>query len=420
MYSIVTALFYFIPVTVSLYRQPFSCRTIFFIYTLMGAWLYGLFLEYGILPEEHLIANWVLNIDSLPWLEFAFLNFFIFILTHPYPVQNKAEGNIAFGVIKTPDNYGVLIAMACFALFAEIAYTLLVYGGVKEFIHASYFRQAIDDTRINMIFPLLLFVNTLIPFVYAVVRYCELPQKIKILAYTFVAIQLIYTLLAGGRSILMLIVVGLVIVHYGSLRNIRWSIILGFGSAFMLLSGLMIYQRLETQSAIQRVNLNVTSLVEASYTGLPMIDHLALSREYVTREGHDMGKTYLNAPLLFIPRAIWPGKPEQLSKNVRYVFWGDDSGGIPPGLFGESYIAFGWLGVIMAGILFARLLVIVDRFIDAGHVPLLSLVRRAIFPPIIGFILVRGGIDIGIYRVGMVIVMYFIIERLLWKKVQLG
>lgn len=58
-----------------------------------------------------------------------------------------------------------------------------------------------------------------------------------------------------------------------------------------------------------------------------------------------LGSTYVSAPLLFIPRAIWPEKPESLSLQfMRDAFGAIDMMGYAYTPVTEAVLNFGWVG----------------------------------------------------------------------------
>lgn len=78
---------------------------------------------------------------------------------------------------------------------------------------------------------------------------------------------------------------------------------------------------------------------------------LALTPDLVPYQGM---KLYSYAFYTFIPRAIWPGKPS-INEANRFYQWaygivaeGDESTSVSVGILAEGFIAFGWLGAILA------------------------------------------------------------------------
>jgi oligosaccharide repeat unit polymerase len=78
------------------------------------------------------------------------------------------------------------------------------------------------------------------------------------------------------------------------------------------------------------------------------------------------GWTYLSAPTLFIPRSIWPDKPESLSLQfARDTFGGVGAMGFAYTPVTEAFINFGWLGPVIVLSLLSVLMVKLVRNADA-------------------------------------------------------
>jgi len=83
----------------------------------------------------------------------------------------------------------------------------------------------------------------------------------------------------------------------------------------------------------------------------------------VGRVPHDvpyqLGRTFLATLTMPVPRGLWPSKPLPSTGVFTLAFWPDTwlLGGttLPPGLFGEFYLNFGWIGVLIGAFLFARI-----------------------------------------------------------------
>lgn len=69
-----------------------------------------------------------------------------------------------------------------------------------------------------------------------------------------------------------------------------------------------------------------------------------------------------------IPRVLWPGKPvAQVAWFYTLMRWGSDvyteRGNVFPGIVGQYYMSWGWLGPIVLGLLFGLAAAITDRFL---------------------------------------------------------
>src|SRR5690606_38225611 len=72
------------------------------------------------------------------------------------------------------------------------------------------------------------------------------------------------------------------------------------------------------------------------------------------KAGHLYGSSYAAIPFFWVPRAVWPDKPESgLGAWVRTTLfrtWADKSGW-PPGFIAEAYINFGYFGILVVAFL---------------------------------------------------------------------
>jgi hypothetical protein len=61
------------------------------------------------------------------------------------------------------------------------------------------------------------------------------------------------------------------------------------------------------------------------------------------------GGTMATAPAAFIPRALWPDKPNmtQIGQEFNYIATGSDRSASSPGWMAESYWDYGWLGALI-------------------------------------------------------------------------
>ena len=100
---------------------------------------------------------------------------------------------------------------------------------------------------------------------------------------------------------------------------------------------------------------------------IPKFHHLI---EYVQRESdYRYGGFLSNIILLLIPRAIWPGKPVNIDTEFGFSVYGSlsyGSGAVPPGIYGEFFWDFSWIGFVFAAILAGILLGFLDRFLRSN------------------------------------------------------
>ena len=303
MISILTFPFYFIPLIYSLQKDQFSAKTFFFVYSFLGCWLLSALLNSGVVTEQILIASWVIQEENIPFTTMAIINVLIFVfssLKFKLPFNKKTN-------FKINSKKKLFYVSAAFILvLLEFLITLNLYSGLSNWVASSYSRTVIEDSRVNFLFPFVLAVNVFTLTLYAVNKNEKFKNLTKGLLYLTISLQILYLALSGGRSILLLFLLSLVIINIGRVST-KGAIKLALIAAlFVLVSGYMISERYKAQGADAQFDTSLTNIVIASYTGLPFIDHIALSQRYAEINGYDYGEVYVNAATSFIPRSMWP------------------------------------------------------------------------------------------------------------------
>ncbi len=85
----------------------------------------------------------------------------------------------------------------------------------------------------------------------------------------------------------------------------------------------------------------------------PLIDLFSTARYFAHQTGFDYGKQFVFYTTRFIPRSIFPGKPQIIGMQIREYFSGHTQSGAPPTFYGEFYIAFGHVGMFVGGVILA-------------------------------------------------------------------
>lgn len=98
---------------------------------------------------------------------------------------------------------------------------------------------------------------------------------------------------------------------------------------------------------------------------------LALSK-IISSIGSDMslmyGDTYMHGLSTFVPRVLWPDKPDmnignEFGHNFGFLAPGDFVTNVSPGLIGEMYMNFGVLGCFFGAVVFAMFIVFFEFFV---------------------------------------------------------
>jgi oligosaccharide repeat unit polymerase len=407
--SIITSPLYIIPPFIEFKKNGLTASTYFFFYALFGTWLFSLLIGLRLLDENSVIAPWLVDISNLPWIQFAILNITIFYIQ---TIKNKKINNKKIVSISKTKIFAIFTFILTISL---ILCTIWFHGSISEWISDSYRRVAIEKLVINLLFPISTFTNVSSIILYTIAKREKLNLLTTATIYATCVLQLISSLASGGRSILFLYIISLYIAHKKT-KIPKWIIITLISIIIIGSSGIIVYSRYQQQEAKASFTLNIVNIIEASYIGLPFIDHFELSRNYANDYGHDFCSALFSLATLPIPRVLWPDKPLQLSRLVRQAYWGDATGGIPPGLFGEAFIVFGWIGFIITGVIYGLLLKWFSNQYSLQSDETYPVATVATIGSTIGFVLVRGGLDIGIYRVGLIIIAHIICCSILFNK----
>jgi oligosaccharide repeat unit polymerase len=121
------------------------------------------------------------------------------------------------------------------------------------------------------------------------------------------------------------------------------------------------------RSAQFGINLS-EAIVESVSTGghtlsgaFPITDLYLSARNFADSIGHDYGMQFLLYFVRFIPRSIWEDKPFNLGYTIHEFYSGETLAGAIPTIFGEFYIAWGFIGIIICGMFLGWMLSFLDR-----------------------------------------------------------
>ncbi|WP_421856585.1 O-antigen polymerase [Oceanicaulis sp.] len=327
-------------------------------------------------------------------------------------VSNK---NIAYSIDAKLTAYIFAISIACLTIY--LCVMAISYGGMAQFTGASYRRAQLLNSTVNY-FSLVSWggiCGTTIAFH----CYRRLSKKPVLTALAIISVSLctVVTLASGGRSVFILFIFGLFLDKIVSARPLR---LFAYASAGVVFTALASYMMLTARYRAQGASIldqNAPSIIEGALTGTSYVDHVAISIQYAESEGYDYGQSYINAFLSFIPRSIYSDKPQLLSAEIRAFLFGDYSGGVPPGIFGEGYIALGIFGVTIIALLYGIVLRRTNRLVRNAMITNCPLryACAGIIIPLVGFVLVRGGVDIGVFRVGIPLFWIFVFVTLIHR-----
>jgi len=180
----------------------------------------------------------------------------------------------------------------------------------------------------------------------------------------------------GSKSILFIFLLTLAVLYHRLRRPIAGSLaVVGGGVTFLALTAYALFAReyLAIGQLVSLETFDIASLfnvVRAEFFGnFIQLQTMIVLVGRVPHELHyQLGRTFLATATMPVPRGLWPDKPLPSTGVFTLAFWPDswlmNGTTLPPGLFGEFYLNFGWAGVAVGAFLFAR----VGRWLLARHV----------------------------------------------------
>lgn len=187
----------------------------------------------------------------------------------------------------------------------------------------------------------------------------------RVLFWLYFLVGIFVCGLQGQKSTIFIIVLSLIIVrHY---RVQRVSLIKGAVLGFVMFVSLMAYHLFKQEFLVsgkfsfindeQGVFLSFVNFLAIQFTGnLMQLQTMSVLVDAMPRLlDWQNGTTLLMIVLILIPSGIFPNKPMTAAGVFTGAFWPNmwlrEGTTLPPGIFGELYMNFGTLGVLLGGLL---------------------------------------------------------------------
>jgi len=155
--------------------------------------------------------------------------------------------------------------------------------------------------------------------------------------------------LYSSRISIALTVISVIIFLYYIGRLKQKYLVLVIAAIFVLVT-VMGEIRYSNKTGIQSDSTIIDSIV-GSGNGLDIIRTAGIMSRVPNQVDYFYGESYLRAGAILIPRALWHNKPEiGLGPFVKSEIFGDravSKNGWPSGIIGESYLNFGYPGIIV-------------------------------------------------------------------------
>lgn len=175
--------------------------------------------------------------------------------------------------------------------------------------------------------------------------------------------------LQGAKSTIFTFIVSLAVVWHYRRNRVSLSKMLIYGGVIFVI--LMLYHVVKQELFVVGEVLSIgkdVGLVDSinfffvAFSGnLMQLQTMAILIDAVPQQlEFQLGSTLMMVVLLWIPSQIFPAKPLTAPGIFTVALWpgkwSDENTTMPPGYFGEMYMNFGWVGIIIGAILLGFLL----------------------------------------------------------------
>src|SRR5699024_2557792 len=126
---------------------------------------------------------------------------------------------------------------------------------------------------------------------------------------------------------------------------------------------------------------------------------------------YQLGRTFLNIPLSFIPRVVWQNKPTGLGEDALLgrLFLGENYWALPPGEYGVAYLNFSLIGLIALPILVGYISAILynsyKKLIESDKISLYTITYPFIFLNIFSFFTIYSFMGI-LFKIILIVFFY--------------
>lgn len=270
----------------------------------------------------------------------------------PFFVQREIDLDKAFKVVLVLTGLASLLS----------AYLIARYGGVGGVITAAKVEKALAGMYILRTIPAVGAVVATATFIDARKR----PEINRVLVYGALVCAFangFYVFLWGSRSVLVIVGATLILglrrrqTHRSVAERQRVALRLGLAAALVIsmASGARIARDTLTRGEVQDVYAQASLGRQASLaTNSILFDAAMLSfRDWPRHYEYRGGQDFVNGVAGLVPRLLWKDKPKDIvpGKWFRQVYEPRKINGWPMGAGALWYLNFGWLGLVLGGIL---------------------------------------------------------------------
>lgn len=301
-----------------------------------------------------------------------------------------ATGNASapeLAISAPPRRFHTTIILALFGLIAAAP------GGLMGFAQTGFLRLPVDSFLFSLTYAcacLAAFTTSLF-CVHAAAGRSATPW------FSIVAVLLVFWLLGGrGQFAITAISFGLIFLAHRRVR-LRNLILPG------MVAAVLVTLTLRFRLALQGETTDLGRAIQLTLSQLSLLESYALAARFVEEAGYH-GTHYWQVLQQIFPRALFPDKPPQLSRELRLMEARDGLGGLTPGVAGEAFVTAGLIGVVAVGIAFGGALAIADNaYRSLVRLSPLTQVLVVSLIPLLAIFALRGGFDTAVFRLIIVV-----------------
>lgn len=270
-----------------------------------------------------------------------------------YFIKFYKKNKMSLKISKTVNRYIEKADINKLLLIGLAIQSLLILVIIKTIVEVGGIKMAINDFSVFR-YKNQGYLASILPLI-SIVTIAFLERKNKKLAIISMIINFALITLTGRRGIAINTVIIPVLVFYNyRVKKINNKTIFIIGIpiiAFILIIGNLRNQNVSLNnknSSILNIAASITNTIQYGQN-IPDLLY-SIETKKVEFQG---GKYLLNGVLGMIPRAVWNNKPEIDHSLItsKLVYYSDISYGKPVGAFGFAYLCFGYIGVIISGII---------------------------------------------------------------------
>ena len=346
------------------------------------------------------------------------LSYFAFYIGSLF-INNKNTNTLLYRSLEKKEESAIAyISLFLWMLFTILCVIFLLANGYS--IRYIFSLGQLGNAQVDEIFARFGFLwkfssSMIVCYVYYFVFGKNWLLKLILFAVTFVIL-----ILNGGRAVLFVFLAAPIIYYYAKhKKNPPIQYIVLALSLFLVFAAVVQAARWSLRSGGE---VKVETQWNADTILYPMRSNFSIYKMYYLvldaipqRIDYLLGQeTLLYTAVMFVPRSIWPSKPDTPIRDIHRYVAGDlavANGEASPGIT-EFYMDFGLLGCMVFCLLFGYLVSKLKKFYLYSKGNTHGLILFAVFYPLLFQVIIRGYMPSLFYSILCILLPYFIIKLL--------